>query len=380
MKKNKLRHNKEKKALILLPSLEKGDGSAAAIMNYYDALAKGGWTVDFLLTRCSQNSRTEKVTRCGGRIFVLPSKNKYSCSAAKMLLSVIKRGDYSVIHINIPGHIACLALKDARKSGVPIRVFHCHNPKNTLNIKTKVSTLLYDSLCLRYASRLIACSESAGVSRFGNRNFKVLKNLITASSFRYDKAVRTELRRKIGAENNILVGVVSRITAQKNPLFLVECFAAFKRKEPGAKLLWIGEGDLTGKVQDLLKEKSLLDDCVFTGRIEDPGQWYSAMDLFLLPSLFEGLGIVFLEAQCSGLPCFGSDKVPPETEVTPLMHRLSLQRSAEDWASAMEKEALSHTVRRDMGDDLRRAGYTVETSGSGMLALYNNWYREWERS
>ena len=380
MKKKSLTHEKYKKALILLPSLEKGDGSAAAIMNYYDALEENGWTLDFLLTRYTQNDRTEKIALHGGRIFILPPKNKYSYSVAKKLLSVIKHGNYSIIHINLPGHIAYLALKDAKKYEIPIRIFHCHNPKNTLNLKTRVSTAIYDSLCLRYASQLIACSNSAGVSRYGNRDFKVLKNLISVSSFKYDSTVRKEIRRKIDAENNIIVGVVGRITAQKNPLFLVECFAAFKRKEPSAKLLWIGEGEMKEQVQNLLKEKSIFDDCIFTGRMENVGQWYSAMDLFLLPSIFEGLGIVFLEAQCSGLLCFGSDRVPPETEITPLMHRLSLRENADNWASAMQKEISSSNIRQDMGEYLRKAGYTFETSGNDMLLLYNDWYREWEIS
>ena len=378
MKKEIMTRNK--KALILLPSLEKGDGSAAAIMNYYDALAEEGWKVDFLLVRGTQKNRTQKITQNNGQIFVLPQKNKYSYTVTKMIMTVIKNGNYSVVHVNLPGHIAYCALKSAEKQGMPLRIFHCHNPKNTLNLKTKISTAIYDSLCLRHSNQLIACSKSAGLSRFGDRPFEILKNLVSVSAFKYDSKARTELRRKIKAENSIVVGVVGRITAQKNPLFLIECFEAFKRKEPRAKLLWIGEGELLEKVKISLKGKGLLNDCIFAGRKENVGKWYSAMDIFLLPSVFEGLGIVFLEAQCSGLLCFGSDKVPPETEVTGLMHRLPLKMSADDWAEFMQKEFNGIRVRQDMGDYVQKAGYTLETSGTDMLKLYNTWYKRWEMS
>ena len=149
MKKEIMTRNK--KALILLPSLEKGDGSAAAIMNYNDALAEDGWKVDFLLVRGTQNNRTEKITQNNGQIFVLPQKNKYSYTVTKMIMTVIKNGNYSVVHVNLPGHIAYCALKSAEKQGMPLRIFHCHNPKNTLNLKTKISTAIYDSLCLRHS-------------------------------------------------------------------------------------------------------------------------------------------------------------------------------------------------------------------------------------
>ena len=139
-------------------------------------------------------------------------------------------------------------------------------------------------------------------------------------------------------------------------------------------LVAVGDGELLEKVQARLKSKGLLNACIFAGRLDNVGQWYSAMDLFLLPSVFEGLGIVFLEAQCSGLLCFGSDTVPPETEVTELMHRISLYRNAEFWAAAMVKELENAAARRDREEDLRKAGYTIETTADELLKLYNTWY------
>lgn len=359
-----------KKALIVLPSLENGDGSAASIMNYYKPLSQE-WNVDFLLLRETDNIRTKQITADGGKIFILPQKNKYSHAIAKAIASIIKNGKYLVVHINLPGHIAYRALLEAKKRHVPVRIFHCHNPKNDLNLKTKISTRIYDTLCLRYANKLLACSESAGISRFGNKYFYILKNAIITEHFLFNPETRAVIRKELGVEDSILVGVIGRITAQKNPFYLVDCFAAFKAKEPLARLLWIGEGELIEQVKKSLDSQGLLDDCIFLGRREDVGKWYSAMDLFLLPSIFEGLGIVFLEAQCSGLPCFGSDCVPVDTEITELMHRIPLRKTPDEWADFMLNTLKSSTKRISRENDLRNAGFDLSSVEDHLRTLYN---------
>lgn len=364
---------REKAALILLPSLEKGDGSAAAIMNCYDALVCDGWQIDFLLLHGTKNERTEGIQKNGGKIFVLPPGSKYSAAVTRMITIVVEKGNYVLVHVNIPGHVAYLTLKRAEKAGTPVRIFHCHNPRNNLNLKTRISTHIYDTLCLKWSNRLLSCSESAGQSRFRNRSFTVLKNGIESTIFQYDEEARIILRKRMRMENAVVVGVVGRITAQKNPLFLIDCFEAFRAIEPRAMLLWIGEGELEQMVREKLKKKKLMCVCRFPGRLENVGKWYSAMDIFLLPSKFEGLGIVFLEAQCSGLPCYGSDGVPPEVEVTELMHRISLKKDTDYWAEMMKRGVCGIAERRSRNDDLNLAGYTVEKTKNGLLKLYNFW-------
>lgn len=359
-----------KRALIVLPSLENGDGSAASIMNYYKPLVQE-WNVDFLLMRTTDNMRTRQIIANGGKVFILSQQNKYSYAVAKEIASIIKKGKYSVVHVNLPGHIAYRALLEAKKDRVPIRIFHCHNPKNDLNLKTKISTRIYDTLCLKYANNLFACSESAGISRFEDKDFYILKNAIITERFRFNPETRAELRKELGVEDSVLVGVIGRITAQKNPLFLVDCFAALKAKEPLARLLWIGEGELIEQVKKRLDSKGLLEDCIFLGRREDVGRWYSAMDLFLLPSVFEGFGIVFLEAQCSGLPCFGSDLVPIDTEITELMHRISLHKTPDEWASLMFNALKTSAKRTSRDSDLRNASFDLSSVEDNLRTLYN---------
>ena len=363
-------------ALILLPSLVNADGSAAAIMNYYQALVDDGWKVDFLLVQKTENDRTKAISQQGGRIFTLPQCNKYFPQVAKQIAGVVQNGKYDVVHVNIPGHVAYRTLLQAEKAHVPVRIFHCHNPRNCLNWKTRISTRIYDTLCLRHANRRAACSKSAGFSRFGHRSFWVVKNLIEPSGFFFDPAARDKIRKRLGVEDGVIVGVVGRITPQKNPLFLVDCFAAFQKVEPRAFLLWIGEGELKQKVKQRLEEKGLEKVSCFPGTIREVGKWYSAMDLFLLPSKFEGLGIAFLEAQCSGLPCFGSDGVPAEAAVTELMHRISLQKRPEEWAVEIQRTMEQKEERRSRGETFQQAGYTLKSGSHELFQLYDLWIHD----
>lgn len=367
-----------KKALIILPSLKNGDGTASAIMNYYNSITIGGWHLDFMIMESCESEWKSQIHKDGNNVIVLPHKNKYTREVTTKVKETVRGGNYDILHVNIPGHIAYIALHEAHKRNVPTRIFHCHNPKNNLSIKTTVSTAIYDCLCFRQANRFIACTESAGRERFGIRPFEVLKNGINPAKFTFSPIARMEIRKEMRIEKRLVIGVVGRFTKQKNPDFLVDCFVKIHKRRKDAFLLWIGEGEDMERCRKKLLKDRLEDDFAFVGRKADVGRWYSAMDIFLLPSRFEGLGIVFLEAQCSGLPCFGSDNVPPETEVTPLMHRLSLKASCNEWADYVLKVTNEDKKgdRTDMSNYLKKANYTQENTQGKMLELYEKWYKE----
>ena len=359
---------KQKKALILLPYLKNGDGTAVALMNYYQELIEHGWRIDFLVLKIFECEWLNKVKADGNNIYELPKENKYSYKVSRKIRSIIKEGKYDIVHVNMPGHVGFETLKMARQYGIGI--FHAHNPRNNLNLKTVISTKVYDYLLQREATELVACSKSAGNSRFGNKDFQVLKNVIDTDRFVYRLEDRRYIREKLHIEKKVVVGVVGRFAAQKNPEFLLECFAEYNKLNKESVLLWIGDGELQEKIQDRAKNMGLKGACLFVGRKNNIEKWYSAMDLFLLPSKFEGMGIVFLEAQCTGLPCFGSTNVPIETEVTELMHRISLKQEANYWATAMKKVTDMSGDRRSRASEFINAGYTHEATKSDLLNMY----------
>lgn len=361
---------KQKKALILLPYLKNGDGTAVALMNYYQELIEHGWRIDFLVLKIFECEWLNKVKADGNNIYELPKENKYSYKVSRKIRSIIKEGKYDIVHVNMPGHVGFETLKMARQYGIGKRIFHAHNPRNNLNLKTVISTKVYDYLLQREATELVACSKSAGNSRFGNKDFQVLKNVIDTDRFVYRLEDRRYIREKLHIEKKVVVGVVGRFAAQKNPEFLLECFAEYNKLNKESVLLWIGDGELQEKIQDRAKNMGLKGACLFVGRKNNIEKWYSAMDLFLLPSKFEGMGIVFLEAQCTGLPCFGSTNVPIETEVTELMHRISLKQEANYWATAMKKVIDMSGDRRSRASEFINAGYTHEATKSDLLNMY----------
>lgn len=361
---------KQKKALILLPYLKNGDGTAVALMNYYQELIEHGWRIDFLVLKIFECEWLNKVKADGNNIYELPKENKYSYKVSRKIRSIIKEGKYDIVHVNMPGHVGFETLKMARQYGIGKRIFHAHNPRNNLNLKTVISTKVYDYLLQREATELVACSKSAGNSRFGNKDFQVLKNVIDTDRFVYRLEDRRYIREKLHIEKKVVVGVGGRFAAQKNPEFLLECFAEYNKLNKESVLLWIGDGELQEKIQDRAKNMGLKGACLFVGRKNNIEKWYSAMDLFLLPSKFEGMGIVFLEAQCTGLPCFGSTNVPIETEVTELMHRISLKQEANYWATAMKKVTDMSGDRRSRASEFINAGYTHEATKSDLLNMY----------
>lgn len=361
---------KQKKALILLPYLKNGDGTAVALMNYYQELIEHGWRIDFLVLKIFECEWLNKVKADGNNIYELSKENKYSYKVSRKIRSIIKEGKYDIVHVNMPGHVGFETLKMARQYGIGKRIFHAHNPRNNLNLKTVISTKVYDYLLQREATELVACSKSAGNSRFGNKDFQVLKNVIDTDRFVYRLEDRRYIREKLHIEKKVVVGVVGRFAAQKNPEFLLECFAEYNKLNKESVLLWIGDGELQEKIQDRAKNMGLKGACLFVGRKNNIEKWYSAMDLFLLPSKFEGMGIVFLEAQCTGLPCFGSTNVPIETEVTELMHRISLKQEANYWATAMKKVTDMSGDRRSRASEFINAGYTHEATKSDLLNMY----------
>lgn len=361
---------KQKKALILLPYLKNGDGTAVALMNYYQELIEHGWRIDFLVLKIFECEWLNKVKADGNNIYELPKENKYSYKVSRKIRSIIKEGKYDIVHVNMPGHVGFETLKMARQYGIGKRIFHAHNPRNNLNLKTVISTKVYDYLLQREATELVACSKSAGNSRFGNKDFQVLKNVIDTDRFVYRLEDRRYIREKLHIEKKVVVGVVGRFAAQKNPEFLLECFAEYNKLNKESVLLWIGDGELQEKIQDRAKNMGLKGACLFVGRKNNIEKWYSAMDLFLLPSKFEGMGIVFLEAQCTGLSCFGSTNVPIETEVTELMHRISLKQEANYWATAMKKVTDMSGDRRSRASEFINAGYTHEATKSDLLNMY----------
>lgn len=363
-----------KKVLICIPNLGVCNGVTTFIMTFYDYLLQHGYEIDFLLVMDNHCERESYVSERGSRIFKVPMYKKYDRRRIDYIDNVFREGNYDIVHVNFPGPNGAMVLKMAKKNGVKCRIYHCHNPLNNLSLKSMISEHVFTPVCIKRANKYVACSDMAGRSVFGNRTFEVINNAIDPTEFRFDSEGRKRIRESLNIEDKLVIGVAARITEQKNPLFLLEVFKEIRKRKEDAVLLWVGDGNMTEQVRRMCSEYQMEDAVLLPGRQTDVVAWYSAMDLFLLPSKFEGLGIVYLEAQANGLHCFGSDCVPEETQVTNRMHRISLKHNASRWADEITAILdANHTSRA--ADDIelfQKANYDSRFVAGRLYEIYES--------
>ena len=286
----------------------------------------------------------------------------------------IENNDYKVVHMNASSK-NFLLLKYAKKHNVPIRIAHSHNidfqTKNP--IKKLIGNLLKVPM-KKYATDYFACSYLAGEWLFGKENVengkvKVIHNAVDYDRFKYDEKVREEIRKEFKInKKEILFGNVGRFTNQKNHTFLIDVFNEIHKKNKDTKLIMVGIGEKEEEIREKVKNLNLEDSTIFAGFRKDVNKIMQAMDVFLLPSLYEGLPVVGVEAQAAGLPSFTSkDVVTSEVKITDAFEFISLEKTAEEWADIILNSNLS---RRNTKEDLKKAGYFIEDSAKELVNFY----------
>lgn len=366
-----------RKVLICVPDLGICNGVTTFIMSFYEQLLQQEYKIDFLVVMHQHMEMESYVLERGSKVFKVPLGMKYDKKRVRYIDDVLRNGMYDIVHVNFLGPNGAMILKMAKKYGVEHRIYHCHNPINKLSLKAVLSETIFTYVCRKRANKYLACSTSAGKAIFKNDKFEVVNNAINPDDFSYNRNARIKIREDLKIGNRLAVGVAARMDAQKNPGFIIEVFSELKKLREDAVLIWIGDGAEKVQIENLCKKKDIEEAVFLVGRQSNMDEWYSAMDLFLLPSKFEGLGIVYLEAQANGLLCFGSDRVPKETEVTGLMHRISLEKGADKWAiemlKAYEEQDDKHTVDFEL---FKKSGYDIKYVRNRLWDVYESCYNE----
>ena len=306
----------EKQPIIVAQVMGKwlGNGVESVIMNYYRHLDHSKVQFDFICDEDSTRIPYDEIKKLGGRVFLVPKYQNLS-KYLKALEKLFKENQYHIVHSNI-NTLSVFPLYAAKKAGVPIRISHSHSTSNPKEWKRNLIKNILRPFSKRYATDYFACSEIAGRYLFGNKDFdqgevKIIHNAIDIERFKFDEAARKKLRKEFGIKDStIVIGHVGRFVQQKNHTFLVDVFKEYHKKNPDSKLLLVGSGPLEDEIKKKVERLGLMDSVLFLGQRDDTNKLYSVMDIFCLPSLYEGLGVVGVEAQAAGLPCIFSKDVP----------------------------------------------------------------------
>ncbi len=330
--------------LHVLQKMEAG-GTQALLMNIYRNIDRNKIQFDFLVEYPEKQFYDNEVNELGGKIYYTSVRKDFNILRfERQLEQIIKDNNYKIIHVHAYT-IGYFVLKTAKKCGVPVRIAHSHSNNMTVDIKQYAKKIM-QKLYTLYATDYMACSDEAGKYLFKNKDFDVLNNAIKSEKFIYDINIRKKVRRELNLADAFVVGHVGRMKKEKNHLFLIEVFEKIIEIQPNAKLLMIGEGPLEKKIKEIISDKKLENRIIILKNRRDVNELLQAMDIFIFPSLYEGLGIAAIEAQASGIPVLMSDNIPQETIVTPLCKKLSLSETAEKWAKdsvLLASNELAHT-------------------------------------
>ncbi len=343
-----------------------GGGVESVVMSYYRHIDRTKIQFDFICDEDSTNIPYEEIEKMGGKVILIPPYQKVF-KYHKKLKEVLKSGGYKIVHSHI-NTLSVFSLFAAKCAGVPVRIAHSHSTTNKKEKKKNLLKQVLRPFSKVFATDYMCCSELAGRWLFGNKeydkgNVYLLNNAIDLDKFKYDEEKRKEKRKELNIEDSTLViGHVGRFVEQKNHRFLIDIFNEVHKQKENSILLLAGQGPLMKEMKEKVKILGIEDSVKFLGQRNDINELYQAMDLLLFPSLYEGLGMVVVEAQISGLPCVVSTEIPEIAKVTKKIVFINLKNNIKTWTETIFNH-LKNTNRKNTNftDGLKNYDIKLET-------------------
>ncbi len=346
-------------------------GKKNLVMEYYRHIDKKKVQFDFICDDDSNAIPIKEIEDLGGRVYIVPHYQNIIANI-RAIKKVCEENQYKIVHA-YNGTMNVFGLFAAWLARVPVRINESISMAHDLDKKTYIKKILKPfSSC--FATHYMANGEACGAWQFGKLydegKVAIFKTVINVDENKYDLEMRNKCRKELNLENNIVIGHIGRLTAQKNTLFIIDIFNEIVKIEDRARILIIGDGDLRNDMLDRIKKYDLEDKVVFLGRREDIKQFYNAMDCFLLPSLYEGLPVVGVEAESYGLPVFFSTEISKESSpCDDLGTFIELNRGATEWAKIIV-EKVKNTERIDHRGDIKKAGFDSAIEAKKLLRYY----------
>lgn len=283
---------------------------------------------------------------------------------------------FDVLYLNTCDIVSIDDLIFAKSAGIPVRIIHSHSTGNQqeierrMNLFHRLSEYYSRKVLDQYATHMLACSETAGAWMFNGRPFTVIKNGISLPKYSYSEKSRKKIRSKLGIQNEKLIGIIGRISPQKNPLFAIEILKKVLMEHRNYNAAFVGDGELRSETENAIKVAGLKNRVYFAGAVDNVNEWLSAVDCLLMPSLFEGLPFVLVEAQAAGLPCVVSSSVSEEANISGYLQYVSLDDPLDSWMESVIYAAQS--PRYNAEKKIIDAGYSIEDSVREVTELIKN--------
>lgn len=350
-----------------------GGGVEAVVMNYYRHIDRNKVQFDFICDDDSTCIPKEEIEKLGGKVILIPPYQKVF-KYHKELKKVLTEGNYKIVHSHINA-LSVFSLWAAKSAKVPVRIAHSHSTTNKLEWKKNLLKQILKPLSKKYATDYFACTEHAGRWLFGNNTSNegkvyLLNNAIDIDKFKYNEKIRKEKRKELGIKDNQLaIGHLGRFVAQKNHDFLINIFDEIHKINKDTILVLAGQGPLMDEIKRKVKELGLTQSVKFLGQRSDANELYQAFDIFCLPSIYEGLGLVLIEAQCAGNLCFASTEVPKIAKATENLYFISLLNSPKDWANSILSAYKKH-CRKNECKEIGKYGYDISKESKKLEKKY----------
>ena len=362
------------RVLQINSSISRRSGVMSVLMNYFRHVDRSQVVFDFFCFATPDETNRAEIESLGGRCYIINAGGSIGRirSALAQLLSE-HAGQYPVAHLHDP-ILSRFLYPVAHRHGVRSFAVHSHS---TAYSDSRLKSMRNWLVCRNigaYSDVRLACSRAAGDFLFGRGRYQELPNAIDVETYRFKEPVRTDVRARLGLGDAPVVGHVGRFSEEKNHRFLLDVFGELLRLKPGARLVLIGDGSLRPGIEERAADRGLADYVLFLGDRKDVPALYQAMDVLVLPSLFEGLPMVGVEAQCAGLPMVCSDRVPDEVAIGDCEF-LSLEKPARQWAHHVSQalERGRDLSLRAQGEEMTRtAGFDITHEADRLARRYRD--------
>lgn len=350
-----------KKRVMVLGMSPNVGGVETYIMNWLRNINHDKY--EFYFPYYNEIAYKQELISMGGILLKLEVSRHNPIKYINYIGKIFKQYKFDAVYYNTCDIMSMDMIMFGKKYGVPVRIIHSHNSANI--VKPNLLHTMTEKWCRKnldkYATQLLACSDVAGKWMFGNRKFEIINNGINIQERSFNNDVRQKVRNNLNINDNIVFGFVGSLWEQKNPLFLIELFSKIHDIENKATLLVIGDGILRSKMEEMTQYYGIEHAVKFLGIRSDVSELMNAMDVFLLPSKFEGLPFVLVEAQASGLPCITSTNVSKESNISGEVLFLDLELGSNYWS----KMAINHVVEFDRGkygEIIKNKGYDIKST------------------